>query len=155
MLIYAVIVLAIFKLVPVTLTLSGIAGIILSIGMAVDANILIFERLKEELRTGRTLASSMEVGFRRAWVAIRDGNVSTIITCAILFLFGSRLGGGTPVVTGFAVTLLIGVSVSMFTAITVSRNLLQILALTPIGRRRALFSPEPQRQPVGVVGGGH
>ena len=155
LLIYAVIVLAIFKLVPVTLTLSGIAGIILSIGMAVDANILIFERMKEELRTGRTLASSMEVGFRRAWVAIRDGNVSTIITCAILFLFGSRLGGGTPVVTGFAVTLLIGVSVSMFTAITVSRNLLQILALTPIGRRRALFSPEPQRRPVGVVGGGH
>ena len=152
LLIYGVIVLAIFKLVPVTLTLSGIAGVILSIGMAVDANILIFERMKEEMRTGRSLASSMEVGFRRAWVAIRDGNVSTIITCAILFLFGSRLGGGTPVVTGFAVTLLIGVSVSMFTAITVSRNLLQTVGLTPAGKRLSLFTPEPPRQPVGVAG---
>ena len=152
LLVYAVIVLAIFKLVPITLTLSGIAGVILSIGMAVDANILIFERMKEEMRTGRSLTSSMEVGFRRAWVAIRDGNVSTIITCAILFLFGSRLGGGTPVVTGFAVTLLIGVSVSMFTAITVSRNLLQVVGLTPVGRRLSLFTPEPPRQPVGVAG---
>ena len=118
-----------------------------------DANILIFERMKEELRTGRSLTSSMEVGFRRAWVAIRDSNVSTIITGLILFLFGSRLGGGTPVVTGFAVTLLIGVIVSMFTAIMVSRNLLQILALTPFGRRMDLFTPEPKRQPVGVAGG--
>ena len=154
LLIYAVILLAIFKLVPVTLTLSGIAGLVLSIGIAVDANILIFERMKEEMRTGRTLASSMEVGFRRAWVAIRDSNVSTIITCAILFMFGSRLGGGTPVVTGFALTLLIGVSVSMFTAIMVSRNMLQILALTPLGKRMALFTPERPRQPVGVAGGG-
>jgi len=154
LLIYAVILLAIFKLVPVTLTLSGIAGLVLSIGIAVDANILIFERMKEEMRTGRTLASSMEVGFRRAWVAIRDSNVSTMITCAILFMFGSRLGGGTPVVTGFALTLLIGVSVSMFTAIMVSRNMLQILALTPLGTRMALFTPERPRQPVGVAGGG-
>ena len=153
LLIYGVIVLAIFKMIPITLTLSGIAGIVLSIGFAVDANILIFERMKEELRTGRSLTSSMEVGFRRAWVAIRDSNVSTIITGLILFLFGSRLGGGTPVVTGFAVTLLIGVIVSMFTAIMVSRNLLQILALTPFGRRMDLFTPEPKRQPVGVAGG--
>ena len=150
---YAAIVLAVLKLIPVTLTLSGVAGLILSIGMAVDANILIFERMKEELRTGRSLASSMEVGFRRAWPAIRDGNVSTIITCAVLFLFGSRLGGGTPVVTGLAVTLVIGVSVSMFTAMMVSRNMLQILALTPAGRKMAFFTPEARRQSLGVAGG--
>ena len=154
LIIYAVILLAILKLIPVTLTLSGIAGLVLSIGMAVDANILIFERMKEEMRTGRTLTSAMEVGFRRAWVAIRDSNVSTILTCAILFLFGTRLAGGTPVVTGLAVTLLIGVSISMFTAYMVSRNMLQILALTPIGRNMSLFTPEPRRQPVGVAGGG-
>ena len=154
LLVYAVILLAILKLVPVTLTLSGIAGLVLSIGMAVDANILIFERMKEEMRSGRTLASAMEVGFRRAWVAIRDSNVSTIITCAILFLFGTRLGGGTPVVTGLAVTLLIGVLVSMFTAYMVSRNMLQILALTPMGKKMALFTPEAKRQPLSVAGGG-
>ena len=148
--VYGVIVLAIFKLLPVTLTLSGIAGLILSIGMAVDANILIFERMKEELRTGRTLASSMEVGFRRAWSAIRDSNVSTIITCLILWWFGSRLG--TPVITGLAITLLIGVATSMFTAIMVSRNMLQILTFTPLGKRMALFTPEPRRQPVAVAG---
>ena len=155
LLIYATIVLAILKLLPGnTLTLSGIAGLVLSIGFAVDANILIFERMKEEMRTGRSLTSAMEVGFRRAWVAIRDSNFSTILTCGILFLFGSRLGGGTPVVTGFAITLLIGVSVSMFTAIMVSRNMLQILALTPAGKNMSLFTPEPRRQPVGVAGGG-
>ena len=154
LIVYAVIVLAIIKLVPITLTLSGIAGLVLSVGLAVDANILIFERMKEEMRTGRTLTSAMEVGFRRAWSAIRDGNVSTMITCAILFLFGSRLGGGTPVITGLAVTLLIGVAVSMFTAIMVSRNMLQILALTPAGKRMALFTPEPRRQPAGVASGG-
>ena len=151
LLIYAVIILAVFKLVPITLTLSGIAGVIISIGMAVDANVLIFERMKEELRTGRTLASSMEVGFRRAWTAIRDGNTSTIITCLILWWFGSRLG--TPVITGLAITLLIGVIVSMFTALLVSRNLLTILTFTPIARKISLFTPEPRRQPVGVAGG--
>jgi len=152
LMIFAIIVLAIFKLIPVTLTLSGIAGLVLAIGMAVDANILIFERMKEELRTGRSLTSAMEVGFRRAWVAIRDSNVSTIITCLILWWFGSRTG--TPVVSGFAITLLIGVLVSMFTAIMVSRNMLQILAFTPVGKRMALFTPEPRRQPVGIAGGG-
>ena len=150
LLIYAVIVMAIFKLIPITLTLSGIAGIVLSIGMAVDANILIFERLKEEMRTGRTLTSSMEVGFRRAWTAIRDSNVSTIITCLILWWFGDRLGAS--VVTGFAITLLIGVAVSMFTALMVSRNLLQILALTPIGKNLDLFTPESRRRAMGVAG---
>ena len=154
LLVYAVILLAILKLIPIDLELSGVAALVLSIGMAVDANILIFERMKEEMRTGRSLTSAMDVGFRRAWPAIRDSNVSTIITCIILFLLGSRLGAGTPVVTNFAVTLLIGVPVSMFTAITVSRNLLQILALTPMGKHWALFSPEPRRQPVGGVTGG-
>ena len=155
LMVYAVIVLAILKLVPVTLNLSGIAGLVLSIGMAVDANILIFERMKEEMRTGRTLSSAVEVGFRRAWVAIRDSNLSTIGTCAVLFLFGSRLGGGTPVVTGLAVTLLIGVLVSMFTAFMLSRYMLQILAITPMGRRVSLFTPEARIQAVGVAGGGH
>ncbi len=150
--VYALIILAIFKVVGITLILSGLAGLVLSIGMAVDANILIFERMKEEMRAGRTLSSAMEIGFRRAWRAIRDSNFSTIITCLILFLFGSRLGGGTPVVTGFAITLGIGVVVSMFTAYTVSRNLLQISSLTPFGRYMSLFSPEPRRQP-GVAAG--
>ena len=150
LLVYAIIVMAIFKLIPVTLTLSGIAGVVLSIGMAVDANILIFERMKEEMRTGRTLTSAMEVGFRRAWTAIRDSNVSTIITCLILWWFGDRLGAS--VVTGFAITLLIGVAVSMFTALMVSRNLLQILALTPVGRNLDLFTPESRRRALGVAG---
>ena len=99
---FAVVELAIFKLVPITLTLSHIGGFILSIGMAVDANVLIFERMKEEMRIGRTLASSMEVGFNRAWPAIRDGNISTLITCGVLLWFGDRLGGG--LVTGFAIS---------------------------------------------------
>ena len=153
LIVYAIIVLAIIKLIPITLILSGIAGLVLSIGLAVDANILIFERMKEEMRTGRTLTSAMEAGFRRAWPAIRDSNVSTMITCAILFFFGSRLGAGTPVVTGFSVTLLIGVAVSMFTALMVSRNMLQIVALTPAGKKMALFTPEPPRQ-LAAAGGG-
>ena len=152
LLIYAAILLSVFKLLPVTLTLSGMAGVILSIGMAVDANVLIFERVKEELRTGRTLASSMDVGFRRAWTAIFDGNVSTLITCAILWWLGSRLGA--PQVTGFAITLSIGVAVSMFTAVTVSRNLLQLMALTRMGRSIGLFTPEGKMRPASSAGGG-
>lgn len=151
LLIYAAILLAVFKLLPVTLTLSGLAGVILSIGMAVDANVLIFERVKEELRTGRTLASSMDVGFRRAWTAIFDGNVSTLITCAILWWLGSRLGA--PQVTGFSIALGIGVAVSMFTAVTVSRNLLQLMALTRWGRNTSLFTPEGRLRPAGASGG--
>jgi preprotein translocase subunit SecD len=152
LLIYAAILLSVFKLLPVTLTLSGMAGVILSMGMAVDANVLIFERVKEELRTGRTLASSMDVGFRRAWTAIFDGNVSTLITCAILWWLGSRLGA--PQVTGFAITLGIGVAVSMFTAVTVSRNLLQLMALTRMGRSIGLFTPEGKMRPASSAGGG-
>ena len=140
LIVYALLALAVFKLVPITLTLSHIGGFILSVGMAVDANVLIFERMKEEVRIGRTLASAMEVGFNRAWPAIRDGNVSTLITCGVLIWFGDRLGGG--LITGFAISLGIGVIVSMFTAVVVSRNLLQLLAWVGFSRRINLFTPE-------------
>ena len=140
LLFYALLMLAVFKLVPITSTLSHIGGFVLSIGMAVDANVLIFERMKEEMRIGRTLASSMEVGFSRAWPAIRDSNVSTIITCLVLLWFGDRLGGA--LVTGFALSLLIGVMASMFSAVIVSRNLLQLLAWVGLGHRIGLFTPE-------------
>ncbi len=140
---YAVITLAIFKIVPITLTLPHIGGFILSIGLAVDANILIFERIKEEIRIGRSLASAMEVGFNRAWPAIRDGNVSTLITCVVLLWFGNRLGGG--LINGFALTLLIGVLVSMFTAVMVSRNLLQAFQAMGLSRSANLFTPEKIR----------
>jgi protein-export membrane protein SecD/preprotein translocase SecF subunit len=120
---------ALYKLIPVTLTLPAITGFILSIGMAVDANILIFERMKEELRSGRRLKMAMELGFTRSWPSIRDSAISTLITCAILFWFGSNFGAS--VVKGFAITLALGVVTNLFTAITVSRNLLRILyALT-------------------------
>lgn len=105
---------------PVTLTLAGIAGFILSIGMAVDANILIFERLKEEIRSGKDIAKAVEDGFDRAWLSIRDSNVSSLITTLILYMFGS------PSIKGFAVTLSIGILISMFTAITVTRTFLKL-----------------------------
>jgi len=116
--IYAILVLAIFKLIPVTLTVPGIAGFILSIGMAVDANVLIFERTKEELKRGRTLYSAIEIGFKRAFTAIFDSNSTTLLTCAILYALGTGL------VKGFALTLAIGVLISLFTAISVTRALL-------------------------------
>ena len=156
---YAIIVLAIFKMIPITLELAHIGGFILSIGMAVDANILIFERMKEEVRIGRTLASSMEVGFNRAWPAIRDSNISTMITCLVLLWFGDRLGGG--LVTGVAISLFIGVAASMFTALVVSRNLLQLMAWIGLGGRINLFTPEKVRRnqaavptPAQTTGGG-
>ena len=149
---YAVVLLAIFKLIPITLTLSHIGGFILSIGMAVDANVLIFERMKEEVRIGRTLASSMEVGFNRAWPAIRDGNFSTLITCGVLLWFGDRLGGG--LVTGFAISLGIGVLLSMFTAVVLSRNLLQLLAWIGLRNRISLFTPESLQRTAPMAGGG-
>jgi preprotein translocase subunit SecD len=128
--IYALIVFAIYKFgIPglfsyVTLTLPGIAGFILSVGMAVDANILIFERMKEELRSGRTLVLAVESGFQRAWPSIRDSNFSTLITCGILLWFGASFGAS--IVAGFALTLAIGVLVSLFTAITVTRTFLRL-----------------------------
>ena len=137
--IYAILLLSIFKLWPITLTLSGVAAFILSIGMAVDANILISERMKEELRAGRTLGAAITEGFNRAWTAIRDSNVSTMITCAILFWFGNQLGAS--IVQGFALTLFIGVLVSMFTAITVSRTFLRVMATTALAKRANLFVP--------------
>ncbi|WP_322801844.1 protein translocase subunit SecD [Thermoflexus sp.] len=122
---YTALVFAIFKLLPVTLTLPGIAGFVLSIGMAVDANILIFERLKEELRAGRALAMAIDYGFERAWPSIRDSNISTLITCAILYVFG--LNFGASMVRGFALTLAIGVAASLFTGIWVTRAFLHVL----------------------------
>lgn len=117
---YTIYTLALFKLIPVTLTLAGIAGFILSIGMAVDANVLIFERMREEERAGKNRASSIEIGFARAWSSIRDSNVSSLITAVILYWFG------TGSVRGFAITLALGILVSMFTAITLTKNLLRI-----------------------------
>tara|TARA_B100001750_G_scaffold43434_1_gene31698 strand:- start:1773 stop:3578 length:1806 start_codon:yes stop_codon:yes gene_type:complete len=146
LLIYAIIVLAIFKMIPVTLTLSGVAAAILSIGMAVDANILIFERMKDEIRAGRTMLSSVNIGFNRAWPAIRDGNVSTLITCAILYWFSDQLGA--TIVQGFAITLAIGVMISMFTAITISRTFMRVIALTPLSRKTRLFIPSDSRNTV-------
>lgn len=122
LILYSLVVLSIFKLIPVTLTLAGIAGFILSIGMAVDANILIFERTREELRENKNINVAIEEGFNRAWPSIRDSNISSLITCFILAWFG------TSVVQGFAITLGIGVLVSMFSAITVTRTLLRIIA---------------------------
>ena len=122
--VYAAITFALFKLIPVTLTLPGIAGFVLSVGVAVDANILIFERLKEELRAGRSLQNAVDAGFSRAWPSIRDSNISTLITCLILFVFGNTFGAS--IVKGFAVTLALGVFVSLFTAILVTRTILHL-----------------------------
>jgi len=127
---YTSILLMIFKLIPVTLTLAGIAAFVLSVGMAVDANILIFERMKEELRAGRGLVTAIETGFARAWPSIRDSNVSTFITCGILWWFGDQFGAN--LVKGFALTLGIGVAVSMFSAIIVTRTFLRMLVGTPL-----------------------
>ena len=139
LILYSVMLLSIFKLLPVTLTLSGVAAGILSIGMAVDANILIFERMKEELKLGRTLLTSINIGFSRAWPAIRDGNVSTLITCLILYWFADTLGA--TIVKGFAVTLAIGVCVSLFSALTVSRTLLRIISHTSLGSKLRFYTP--------------
>ena len=139
LLIYTAFVLAIFKLLPVTLTLSGVAATILSVGMAVDANVLIFERMKDELRNGRTLIGAINIGFNRAWPAIRDSNVSTLITCAILYYFSNQLG--TTIVQGFAATLAIGVMISMFSAIMVSRTILRVIASTGLARLLGAFVP--------------
>jgi preprotein translocase subunit SecD len=149
LLIYTAVTFAIFKLIPVTLTLAGIAGFILSIGMAVDANVLIFSRMKEELRLGRSLRDSVEGGFNHAWPSIRDSNITTMITTFILYLFGSYTG--TSIITGFAVTLFIGVVVSLFTAITVSRTLLRLVVESGLVKNRWWFGVESE--PVAVAVG--
>jgi preprotein translocase subunit SecD len=130
---YALVVLAIFRLIPVTLTLAGIAGFVLSVGMAVDANVLIFERMKEELRVGKSLPAAMEAGFNRAWNSILDSNVSSLITATILYLFGSST------IRGFALVLIIGVLLSMFTAITLTRTVLRFVVPNVWARRARLY----------------
>ena len=138
---YAVMLLGAFKLVPVTLTLSGTAAVILSLGFAVDANILIAERTKEELRAGRGLLAAINSGFDRAWPSIRDGNLSTVIVAVVLFWFGDRFS--TSIMQGFALTLGIGVLLSMFTAFFASRLMLRLIARTGLGDRLTLFVPVP------------
>jgi len=123
--IYGLIAFAVFKYIPVTLTLAGVAGFLLSTGAALDANILIFERMKEELRAGRTLRNAVDLGWSRAWPSIRDSNLATIITSVILFWFGSTFGA--TIVKGFALTLALGVGISLFTAIVVTRTLLNLV----------------------------
>lgn len=159
LIIYSLLVLSIFKLIPVTLTLAGIAGFILSIGMAVDANILIFERTKEELRIGRTLYAAINAGFDRAFTSIFDSNMTTIITCSILYMFG------TSIVKGFALTLAIGVAVSMFTAITVTKNFMHLafgagelthpgwfgLKKEEIGKAISFEDTNPRKAKLGVI----
>src|SRR5919199_4474234 len=129
LIVYALITLAIFKLIPVTLTLAGIAGFILSVGMAVDANILIFERMKEELRSGKTVSAAIRAGEDRAWPSIRDSNFSTLITCAVLYFFGQQFGAS--LIQGFALVLALGVLVSLFSAIVVTRTFLEVLLTQP------------------------
>jgi preprotein translocase subunit SecD len=130
---YTVVSFAIFRFIPVTLTLAGVAAFVLSVGMAVDANILIFERTKEELRSGKTLASAMEAGFNRAWNSIFDSNMSSIITATILFYFGSAT------IRGFALVLIIGVLLSMFTAVSLSRLMLRFVVHQPWARKASYF----------------
>ena len=150
---YTIVVLAIFRLIPVTLTLAGIAGFVLSVGMAVDANILIFERMKEELRVGKSLPAAVEAGFNRAWNSILDSNVSSIITATILYAFGSS------VIRGFALVLIIGVVTSMFSAIVVTRSIMRVLVRQDRVRRARLWGlrdeefvavnqPRPSRRPL-------
>jgi preprotein translocase subunit SecD len=130
---YTLVMYAIFRLVPVTLTLAGIAGFVLSVGMAVDANILIFERTKEELRVGKSLPAAVEAGFNRAWNSILDSNVSSLITATILYSLGSS------VIRGFALVLILGVLVSMFSAIVVTRTILRWIVRQEWARRPSLY----------------
>ncbi|MEX2247495.1 MAG: protein translocase subunit SecD [Dehalococcoidia bacterium] len=156
--VYTAVVLAIFKIGipgvgPVTLTLAGVAAFVLSVGMAVDANILIFERTREELRAGRSLIPAVEAGFERAWSSIRDSNVSTLITCAILYWMGNALA--STLIKGFALTLAVGVVISMFSAITVTRTLLRLALGTPLRRLLWLWTddqPEGRLRTTAVSG---
>lgn len=125
--IFALITFAIFRFIPVTMTLAGIAGFLLSTGSALDANILIFERMKEEFRAGKTLRQAIDLGWTRAWPSIRDSNIATLITSSILFWFGSTFGA--TIVKGFSLTLALGVMVSVFTALVVTRVLMELLIL--------------------------
>jgi preprotein translocase subunit SecD len=151
---YSIMLLGIFKMIPVTLTLSGAAAVILSLGFAVDANVLIAERTKEELRSGRSLLAAITAGFERAWPSIRDGNMSTIIVAVVLFWFGDRFS--TSVMQGFALTLAIGVLLSMFTAFFASRLLLRLIASSGFGNNPNLYVPvRDQNEPSESATGGN
>ncbi len=139
LIIYAILVLGTFKSIPVVLTLSGLAAFVLSFGFAVDANVLIFERMKEELRAGRSMGSAIDIGFNRAWPAIRDGNFTTLIIAAILFWFGERLGAS--LVQGFALTLAIGIVLSMFSALVITRRLLRLVTNFEPLRKTRFYIP--------------
>jgi preprotein translocase subunit SecD len=143
LIVYAALTLMVFKLWPVTLTLTGIAAFILSVGMAVDANILIFERTKEELRRGRTLNAAIDIGFHRAWPSIRDSHGSTLITCLILYWFGNQFG--STLVKGFALTLAVGVAMSLFSAITVTRTFLKMVQPTRLAKIHWLWNADEVR----------
>ncbi|MBI2756665.1 MAG: protein translocase subunit SecD [Chloroflexi bacterium] len=142
LIVYGLISLATFKLVPITLTLAGIAGFILSLGMAVDANILIFERMKEELRSGKSLAAAIHAGEDRAWPSIRDSNSSTLITCLVLYVFGYQFGA--TIIMGFALVLGIGVVISLFSAIFVTRTFLDLVLSQRWAHRSGLFGMDIQ-----------
>ena len=144
---YGLAVYAVFRIIPVTLTLAGIAGFVLSVGMAVDANILIFERTKEELRAGKTLATAVEAGFSRAWNSIFDSNVSSLITAFILYFFGSST------IKGFALVLIVGVATSMFTAVTVSRTLLRFFVRQQMAQKAWLFGVTDEEFQARAMGG--
>ena len=131
--IYVAILLSVFKLISVTLTLAGIGGFILSIGMAIDANILIFSRMREELKEGKSFSQAVENGFSRAWPSIRDGNMTTLIVAAILF------GFGTSFIKGFALTLSLGILLSMFSAIVISKNFLKLFVNTKLEKIKILW----------------
>jgi preprotein translocase subunit SecD len=149
LLVYALVTLSIFKLIPVTLTLASIAGFILSVGMAVDANILIFERMKEELRSGKTIAAAIRAGEDRAWPSIRDSNTSTLITCAVLYFFGQQFGA--TIIMGFALVLGIGVVVSLFSAIFVTRTFLELLLSQSWAHSPRLFGMHIDPNQIGGV----
>jgi preprotein translocase subunit SecD len=134
LIIYAGIVLSLFKLIPVTLTLAGIGGVILSVGMAVDANVLIFERMKEERKAGRSFQRMIEIGFSRAWPSIRDSNLTTLIVALIMFFFG------TSFIKGFALTLSLGILVSMFSAIFITRTFLRSFIGTRLEKVKFLWN---------------
>ena len=150
LIIYAVFVLALFKLFNIVLELSGVAAFVISVGMAVDANIIIFERMREELRSGRTLSAAIETGFDRAWSAIRDANVTTFIVMVILWWFGDQLG--EPRVIGFALTLMIALATSMFVAFMVTRPLLRFLVGTPLVGKTNFFVNKEESAPSSAVG---
>ncbi|MDQ5850541.1 MAG: protein translocase subunit SecD, partial [Chloroflexota bacterium] len=145
LLIYTLISFALYRFIPITLTLAGIAGFILSIGLAVDANVLIFARLKEELRRGRPLAVAVEQGFEHAWPSIRDANASTLITSLILYWFGSNFG--VSIIKGFALTLALGIAVSLFTAIVITRTFLRLVVRSGRFNNPWLYAVETPREP--------